>query len=151
MTGARSPTTDEAIRTLICAYADRLDRGDLDGVADLFADGVFRSARTGEALNGRDAVRRLYEPVVLYGDGTPRTMHVLSNVRVSSGAEADRAQAQCSFTVLQRAPGAALRPVLAGRYEDSFARVDGTWRFAERIVHADLIGDLSGHMRHGRG
>jgi hypothetical protein len=53
--------------------------------------------------------------------------------------------------VLSAATPGTLGPVLAGRYHDRFQRVDGAWRFAERTVYPDLIGDLSGHMgRRGR-
>lgn len=140
-------TDEEQIRSLICAYAGRLDAGDLDGVAALFEHGVFRSARGGAPLVGREAVRRQYEPVLLYPDevgSTPRTKHVLGNVVVE--VQDDVAAARCTFTVLQQTSGTPLHAVLAGRYEDRFERVDGTWRFAERVVHPDLVGDLSRHM-----
>jgi len=136
----------EAVRALVVAYAERLDAGDLDGVAALFEDAVVRGARSGE-LVGRDAVRRMYDPVILYEDGTPRTKHVLSNHEVSVDAGAGTATSQCVFTVLAGRPGAGLGPILSGRYEDRLARVDGRWRFVERVILPDLIGDLSAHMR----
>jgi hypothetical protein len=37
--------------------------------------------------------------------------------------------------------------VLTGRYDDTFTRVDDGWRFSERVIHPDLLGDLSHHMR----
>ena len=138
----------EQIRTLIGAYAERLDAGDLDGVAALFEHGVFRSVRGGDPLVGREAVRGQYEPVVLYPDdqfgASPRTKHVLGNIEVEVDGSA--ATARCTFTVLQAVAAGSLHAVLAGRYEDRFERVEGTWRFTERIVHPDLLGDLSGHM-----
>lgn len=137
----------EAIRALVVAYAERLDAGDLDGVAALFEDAVVRPARSGATLEGRDAVRRMYEPVIRYGDGTPRTKHVLSNLEVAVDVGTGTASSRCVFTVLQARPGAGLGPVLAGRYEDRFARVDGRWRFVERLIVPDLIGDLADHMR----
>jgi hypothetical protein len=48
--------------------------------------------------------------------------------------------------VLQANDGV-LQPVIAGRYHDRFECVDGKWRFSERIIHPDLQGDLSRHMR----
>jgi hypothetical protein len=42
--------------------------------------------------------------------------------------------------------GAPLQPIVAGRYLDRFARVDGAWRFAERRILVDLVGDLSRHL-----
>ncbi len=139
---------EEQIRALICAYAERLDAGDLDGVAALFEHGVFRSARDGTPLVGRDAVRGQYEPVILYPNAesgsSPRTRHALGNIVVDlSGATA---RARCTFTVLQAIAPGPLGAVLSGRYEDRFERVDGAWRFAERVVHPDLLGDLSQHM-----
>lgn len=139
---------EEQIRALICAYAERLDSGDLDGVAALFEHGVFRSGRGGHPLAGRDAVRRQYEPVILYPDGdrgpTPRTKHVLGNIVVD--VHGDGATGRCTFTVLQQVDDGPLRAVLGGRYHDRFERVDGRWRFTERVVHPDLLGDLSQHM-----
>jgi hypothetical protein len=40
-----------------------------------------------------------------------------------------------------------LQPVIGGDYRDTVARVDGAWRFVERIMGNDLIGNLSGHGR----
>jgi uncharacterized protein (TIGR02246 family) len=134
----------EAIVALVGAYAERLDAGDLDGVARLFEDGAFCSAQPGTVRRGADEVRRMYDPVILYDDGTPRTKHVLGNISVSvDGADAT---ASCTFTVMQEAPGRPLRPVLAGRYVDRFTRADDGWRFEERVVHPDLVGALSDHM-----
>ena len=143
----RGADAEAAIRTLIGAYAERLDAGDLDGVAALFEHGVFRSAaRGGSVRTGATEVRRMYDSVILYEDGTPRTKHVLGNVVVDVDDDAGSATASCTFTVLQAIPPGPLQPVLAGRYIDRFTRADGVWRYAERVVHPDLIGDLARHM-----
>lgn len=143
----RGAEAEEAIRTLIGAYAERLDAGDLDGVAALFERGVFRSAAPGGSVrNGSAEVRRMYDSVVIYDDGTPRTKHVLGNVMVDIDHEAGVATASCTFTVFQAAPGVSLKPVLAGRYIDRFSRAEGAWRYVERVVHPDLYGDLKQHM-----
>ncbi len=143
-----SARDEEAIRALVVAYAEALDAGDLDGVAGLFALGEFHSARDGSVRRGRDEVRRMYDSVVLYDDGTPRTKHVLGNVVVDVDESNGSATASCTFTVMQAAPGSPLQPVLAGRYVDRFARSGqaGEWRFTERTVHPELMGDLSTHM-----
>jgi uncharacterized protein (TIGR02246 family) len=139
---------EEAIRALVMAYAERLDAGDLDGVAALFERGSFRSGRDGTVRSGRDEVRRMYDQVLISPDGTPRTKHVIANLTVSIDEASDAARASCSFTVVQAEPDGPLRAVLAGRYDDRFERdgPDGPWRFHERTVHPDLIGDLSRHM-----
>ena len=140
----------EEIRTLVGAYAELLDAGDLDGVAALFEHGTFRSARGGAPLVGTAAVRRQYDSVIIYDDGTPRTKHVLGNIEIGVDPGDRAASARCTFTVLQGAPGVPMCAVLVGRYHDRFERVDGSWRFVERVVHPDLIGDLSHHMGRDR-
>jgi hypothetical protein len=40
-----------------------------------------------------------------------------------------------------------LHPILVGEYRDRFARVDGRWRFSERVFDPRLFGDMSEHMR----
>jgi hypothetical protein len=44
-------------------------------------------------------------------------------------------------------PGAlSLQPVIAGRYRNSFALVDGGWRFSSVHIIIELMGDLAHHM-----
>jgi 3-phenylpropionate/cinnamic acid dioxygenase small subunit len=85
--------------------------------------------------------------VILHEDGTPSTKHVISNVTVDVEDGGDTAAARSYFTVLQARPDLPLQPIIAGRYHDRFERVDGAWRFAERLIITDLIGDLSQHLR----
>ncbi len=134
-----------AIRGLVHAYCERLDAGDFDGVAALFARGAFRSP-AGTELVGAAAVRRMYDAVIRYDDGTPGTKHVLGTVIVDVDAVAGTATAHSHFTVYQQTATLPLQPVLAGRYHDRFVRADGEWWFEERMVRPDLDGDLSHHM-----
>ncbi len=135
----------DAITALLHEYTYRLDAGDLDGVVALFAHAVVRSTRHDRVLEGA-AIRSIYEPVILYDDGTPRTLHQLTNVTVEMDAARGTARARSYFTVLQAGPDG-LRPILAGEYHDRFDRAGGTWRFRERIFDPKLFGDLSRHMR----
>ncbi|HZR15422.1 MAG TPA: nuclear transport factor 2 family protein [Acidimicrobiia bacterium] len=135
----------DEIERLLYAYAERLDLGDLDGVAALFEHATWRTAVRTDVLRGREQVRHAYDGVILY-DGIPRTKHVITNVAITVGG-ADVASSRCAFTVLQACPGLALQPVLAGRYHDEFGRVDGTWHFTDRLILPDITGDLSHHMR----
>lgn len=56
------------------------------------------------------------------------------------------ASSHCTFVVRQQVPGGGLHAVLSGRYLDRFGRDDGGRHFVERVVHPDLVGDLSEHM-----
>ncbi len=136
-----------AITALIHEYAERLDAGDLDGVAALFEHATWGSPGRGDPLRGAAQVRRGYDGVILHEDGTPSTKHVISNVTVAVEPGADTATARSYFTVLQARPDLPLQPIIAGRYRDRFERVDGRWRFSERVIIPDLIGDLSRHLR----
>jgi 3-phenylpropionate/cinnamic acid dioxygenase small subunit len=135
----------EAIRSLIHEYAELIDAGELDALAALFAHGTWSSPGRGTPLRGAEQVRRAYDGVILY-DGTPCTKHVISNVTIETTND-NAATARSYFTVLQARPDFALQPIITGRYHDRFERVDGRWRFADRQIIPDLIGDLSRHLR----
>jgi hypothetical protein len=129
------------------AYAERLDGGDLDGVADLFAHATFARAG-GPARRGRDEVRSMYDGVVLYDDGTPGTKHVITNVAITVDASGEAAAATSAFTVLQAPPpGGAIVVILAGTYRDRLRRRSGAWTFESRVVEPALVGDLRAHYR----
>ena len=136
----------EAIRALIHRYAELIDLGELDAVAALFTHGTWSSPGRGIPLQGAEQVRRAYDGVILY-DGIPSTKHVISNVTIDIAHDRTTATARSYFTVLQGRPDFALQPVIAGRYHDRFDRVDDSWRFADRQIIPDLIGDLSHHLR----
>src|SRR5829696_3698032 len=101
-----------------------------------------------EVARGREAVLALYEGTTRrYEDGTPRTKHVVTNVVVDvDSPEPDAASARSYFTVLQAVDGVPLQPIVAGRYHDQFARIEHVWRFTERVMHVDLVGDVSRHL-----
>jgi hypothetical protein len=59
----------------------------------------------------------------------------------------DAATARSYYLVLQQTDDLPLQPIIAGRYHDRFERVGGVWRFADRLILTDLIGDLGHHLR----
>ena len=142
-----SEARDE-IAALVYAYAERIDAGDFDGVADLLADAEISAEGTDRAWRGRGEVLRLYESGTRrHADGTPRTKHVTTNLVVEVDEAAGTATARSYYTVLQAVPGAlVLQPIVAGRYRDRFEWVDGRWRFAGRHMVVDLVGDLGHHL-----
>jgi 3-phenylpropionate/cinnamic acid dioxygenase small subunit len=134
------------IERLLYTYAERLDAGDFEGVAALFAHADL-GAEGGPAVHGRDAVLAMYRASVrLHADGTPRTRHVTTNVVVDVDEAAGTASARSCFTVFQQLDDFPLQAIIVGRYRDRFARTDGAWHFAERRMLLDLRGDLSRHL-----
>jgi 3-phenylpropionate/cinnamic acid dioxygenase small subunit len=140
------PSSSRIIENLIATYAELVDDGDFAGVGALLADAVF----TGSAgsVSGRDAIEKtLRDNLIVYEDGTPRTKHVTTNIAIEVDEEAGIAVARSYFMALQALPDMALQPIVSGRYHDRFERRDGHWRFVERRVQTDLLGDLSRHLR----
>ncbi len=141
------PSNFQAIENLIATYAERVDDGDFAGVAELLADAIFTGG-AGSAT-GRPAIEKmLRESLIVYDDGTPRTKHITTNVAIEVDAEAGTAVSRSYFTVLQALPDLALQPIVSGRYQDRFERREGHWRFVERCVRTDLVGDVSRHLQH---
>lgn len=136
-----------AVEDLLYEYARRVDAGDFPGVGSLFEDATFRSeTREGTVtLEGASAVAEAMTAMVrVGGDGTPGTRHLVTNVSV--GIDGDTATASSYFTVMHAAEGD-LRAVVAGRYDDRFERTPTGWRFTDRLVSTDLLGDVSRHLR----
>lgn len=141
-------TDHDEIRDLLGRYSLHLDAADFDGVGALFAHGALALDPDDPSLDvvGADAVAAFYRSiVVLHDDGTPRTHHVTHNEVVE--VEGDGARCRSGFTVFQQTADLALQPIICGRYDDTFHRVEGAWRFARRTMQVTLTGDLSHHLR----
>jgi hypothetical protein len=137
-----------AISDLVLTYAERIDLGDFNGVADLFTHAVVTAEGMEGAQQGRDAVLAMFtNSTRRYPNGTPLTKHVTTNLIVEVDLAAGTATGRSYFTVFQAVPGSLpLQPVIGGRYRDRFERVGGVWRFAARHMIVDLVGDLSQHL-----
>lgn len=139
-----------SIENLIATYAELVDAGDFAGLGAMFADGVFGGE--GDAVaSGRETIEKVFRATVrVYDDGTPRTKHVTTNVRIDVDEDAGTAVSHSYVTVFQALPDLPMQPIVAGRYRDVFQRRQGVWRFAERRFTTDLVGDVSRHLLVGR-
>ncbi|HEY7917394.1 MAG TPA: nuclear transport factor 2 family protein [Acidimicrobiales bacterium] len=136
-----------ALGNLIARYAELIDEGDFDGVADLLGEAAVGQGDSPSLLTGRDALAALFTSTTRrYPDGTPRTKHMTTNLILEIDEEAGTAAARSYWTVFQAVEGLALQPILAGRYHDRFERDGQAWRFSERRYLIDLVGDVSRHM-----
>ncbi|MBM4382760.1 MAG: nuclear transport factor 2 family protein [Deltaproteobacteria bacterium] len=141
-------TSDEqAIRNLLFTYAERIDRGDIEGMARLFEHAAYRAGDQPPITDWRAVAHLNQTLVILYEDGTPKTQHDTTNVLIELDPTSTKASARSRFTVLQCAPGQPLQLIVAGRYHDTFEKHANTWRFATRHIFMDLIGDLTKHLR----
>jgi 3-phenylpropionate/cinnamic acid dioxygenase small subunit len=135
----------QAIKNVIMSYAELLDLGDLDGLSNVFARATVHTPG-GAPLRGAEAYRDFIEHRVQFYDGIPSTKHVISNVMVEIEHER-AASARSYYTALQARPELPLQPILAGRFHDRLARDHEGWHIVERVIYADLIGDVRYHLR----
>ena len=139
----------DAITKLVFRYAELVDEGAYSAVAQLFEHATFRAMVGADVYTrtGADQVREQFEHMVLTYDGVPCTKHVTTNVVVHVDDRARTAASRSYYSVLQARPDLPLQVIIAGRYHDAFAEVDGEWRFTDRLIFSDLVGDLSHHLR----
>jgi 3-phenylpropionate/cinnamic acid dioxygenase small subunit len=139
------------IENLLYTYAERIDAGDLDGVADLFAHGRIAGMENGPpetVFEGTARVRQMYGMATkLYEDGTPKTKHMTSNVRIDVDDTTGTARSTANYLVTQATPDLPLQVIITGHYRDTFHRVDGEWWFDTRIMFVDQVGDTSHHLK----
>lgn len=134
---------EQQILALMAEYCDSIDRGDLDGCAALFRGGRWGIA--GQLAEGEAAVRALLANVTLY-KGVPLTRHLMSNVLIEVAADGTQATARSCLMVMQGVPpDFPLQAIFIGTYHDAFVCEQGQWRFRERVIHPNLVGDLSRH------
>lgn len=139
------PDSARLVENLVYSYAERIDAGDLAGVAELFRHGRIQAS--GVVFEGEEQVRGMYDGATrLYDDGTPRTRHVTTNVAIEVDDDAGSATARSCYTVFQQTDELPLQAIISGRYHDTFHRVDGHWCFDTREMFVDLTGDLSHHL-----
>ena len=134
------------IENLIYTYAERLDAGDFEGVAELVRHGELVVPALGTVVAGYDEVLAMYRRTSrIYEDsGTPATRHITTNVIIE--VEEGHARSRSCFTVIQARPDFPLQTIASGRYRDTFKKLDGRWCFARREMEVDLLGDLSAHL-----
>jgi 3-phenylpropionate/cinnamic acid dioxygenase small subunit len=131
-------------------YASLVDTGNFDGLGEIFRHGRIRT-RDEKGVErqwvGRDEIRKVFIDTVRTWDGIPRTKHLVTNLSVTVDASGRNAVSHSYYTVLHEPPGGAVHIVIAGRYEDTFERLDGSWQLVDRFVHSDLFGGLGSHMK----
>jgi len=147
--GAGTWESHHAITKLMFRYAECVDTADFDGLSQLFAEGVMTStsaADEGGGMTGEQVGRFYAATNRVHEDGTLRTRHLATNLIVDIDEDADRATARSYYVVFQATGKLPFQAIVGGRYDDEFARRDGQWRFAKRVVHVDQIGNMAEHL-----
>ena len=132
-----------AIRELVEAYAHCADRRDAKGQMALFTPDthfvVYMNAKDPkptQELHSREALAPVFADLNQYA----ATMHFVGQSTIMT-LTGDRAtgEAYCLAHHLTIDGSKRRLMVAALRYYDSFAKIDGAWLFAERLLYVDWI------------
>ena len=124
----------EEIRDVIARYSHAGDRGRLTELVECFAEDGVMELEDVPPLRGRAAIRGYLDGVVakLAAATTRATLrHHVSSIRIERTAEGT-AKAHAYFAVYTE-----VGLDHWGRYDDRFARTEGTWRITRRRVRVD--------------
>jgi hypothetical protein len=135
------------ISHLMNEYCYRIDCGNIEGFAELFAHASLETlGSTTGPMNGKDEILAFLSRVIMY-DGKPNTKHCMANIQIDIDEQLGRAKSQSYITVFQAVPpDFPLQAIFSGHYRDTFEKVEGMWQFRTREVSPDLIGDMSVHF-----
>lgn len=137
-----------AIQELANSYANAMDQGDLDAWLDTWAENGSWQGGIG-TYEGKQALAKLFEDL---GERIQGKRHVMTNFvikpsRNSMGKAEDEtatdstgpleAHLHCYLLVYERGPSARL--LASGVYNDQLQKIDGQWRFTNRLVVLDSI------------
>ena len=130
----------DAIREVLAEYCFRLDGGDYDGMAALFAeDGTWDTA-FGKAT-GRPAIAGLARDIRAHrtqdgaGDNRPRAIHLVTNIVIA--LDNDAATVRSNWTVVQNSPAnspGGPKIGSGGGYADEMVKQNGQWLFRYRKI-----------------
>jgi ketosteroid isomerase-like protein len=132
-----------AIRELVEAYAHCADRRDAKGQMSLFTEDthfvVYMNAkdpRPSQELHSREALAPVFAELTKYD----ATTHFIGQSTIFS-LTADRAtgEAYCLAHHVTVNDGKRHLMIASLRYLDTFAKIDGSWLFAERRLYVDWL------------
>ncbi|MGA7926579.1 MAG: nuclear transport factor 2 family protein [Candidatus Sulfotelmatobacter sp.] len=132
-----------AIRELVEAYAHCADRRDAKGQMSLFTTDthfvVYMNAKDpnpSQELNSREALAPVFADLNKYA----ATMHFVGQTTILSLTD-DRGtgEAYCLAHHLTVDDGKRQLMIAALRYYDTFAKIGGSWLFAERLLYVDWL------------
>lgn len=144
-----------AIEEIMFAYAEGIDCGDIESVAQLFAQGAI-VLPDGSEIRGYQQVFDAYTGMVMFYDDeenlvpytrhacTPRTRHVVTNIVFAFDNDVRAADVKSYFSVYQTLDKNN-QVIAGGRYVDRFERSIHGWHFLTRTIYFENMGDMSRH------
>ena len=129
----------EQIRRLLTDYGRFLDKRDLVGYSQLFAeDGVWDGGFG--AAKGPAAILAMMRKQIggELNEQPQKNFHLLTNFEIT--VDRDTGTAWSRWTFVNQGPDGKAAVAYAGRYDDQLVREHGRWKFRLRHVSADLPG-----------
>lgn len=139
-------TDRDQIEHILVRYAELFDEGRWKECAALFRHGRMSSSFDGQWRGEAEFLQQHERYSIRYDDGTPKTIHLITNIRIEIADDARTAESMCYVTVFQRTEQLPFQPIYTGQYFDMFHKVDGEWFIKERVSKARLRGDQSRHQ-----
>ena len=139
------------IERMIYRVGYAIEAGDFALVGELMGDATMGADRIGrKAFRGAEEIRDQYTRTnIVYPDRGRASKEVYHNILVDIDLDAGRASSVTSYSVAHQAPGEEFALIVAGRYEDEWERVDGTWQWRDRYIVVQYNNNLDRHMRSG--
>jgi hypothetical protein len=130
-----------------------LEDGDFELVGELLRHSTLGADMIGRRVfTGADEIRGQYQRTNIVYPGKGRaTREMYTNVVVDIDLDAGTARSTTMYTVAQQIPdsGEPFAMLVAGRYEDEWAVIDGEWHWTDRFVVVQFKNDLNRHMHTG--
>lgn len=127
----------EKIRELLHRYCWAVDKGTLAEVMGLFHDPCILILAPGKRYEGKAAVQHWYD--VYLQQRMEVLRHLIHNQVVV--IDGDTATSKSYFDAVGDLKGASI--TVAGYYEDTLQRVEGEWKFTEKIIRLDFLVPLN--------
>jgi hypothetical protein len=129
-----------AIRELFDAYAHCADRRDAEGQKSLFTADTHlvvymngQGTEPTQVLDGREALTPVFDALNNY----LATMHFNGQSTIALDGDRATGESYCIAHHLFTQDGERKLMIAWLRYGDTFAKIDGTWLFAERNLYVD--------------
>src|ERR1700729_866970 len=127
-----------AIRELVDAYAHCADRRDAGGQKSLFTEDAHfvvymdgQGSEPTQTLDGREALTPVFDDLNRY----QATMHFNGQSTIALDGGSATGESYCIAHHLFTGGGQRELMIAWLRYHDTFLKIDGDWRFAERNLY----------------
>lgn len=132
----------ESIRTLLLNYGRYLDARDWEAFSTLFAstDGTWNGGMG--IAKGPEEIRKMMistigmENAGANGSGVSN-LHLLGNEFIE--VQGDSATVLSKWVFFMTASDGGPDAVFLGHYADTLVKINGEWKFSERVVHGDIM------------